>query len=125
MMMSKFRDKTALALGSAAAVTIAPVAEAALVTVSNSPVSVSFWPTVEVSPLWHNQTVWDVDGVNGPDFALLAQGGKGGTSQNYTLGGGIALNVHSETNPSFVRAPVNSFEFHSCERTSQVEYLTR
>lgn len=99
--MSKFRDKTALALGSAAAVTIAPVAEAALVTVSNSPVSVSFWPTVEVSPLWHNQAVWDVDGVNGPDFALLAQGGKGGTSQNYTLGGGIALNVHSETNPSF------------------------
>jgi hypothetical protein len=27
--------------------------------------------------------------------------------------------------PPLVRAPVNSFEFHSCERTPQVEYLTR
>ena len=26
--------------------------------------------------------------------------------------------------PPLVRAPVNSFEFHSCERTPQVEYLT-
>jgi hypothetical protein len=24
-----------------------------------------------------------------------------------------------------VRVPVNSFEFHSCERTPQVEYLLR
>ena len=103
--MPKFSNKMALALGSASAVTIAPVAEAALVTVQNTPVSVFFWPTVEVSPLWHNQAVWDVDGVNGPDFALLAQGGKGGTSQNYTLGGGIALNVHSETSPSFFSGP--------------------
>ena len=27
--------------------------------------------------------------------------------------------------PPLVRAPVNSFEFHSCERTPQVEYLLR
>ena len=27
--------------------------------------------------------------------------------------------------PLLVRAPVNSFEFHSCERTPQVEYLLR
>ena len=27
--------------------------------------------------------------------------------------------------PLLVRAPVNSFEFHSCERTPQVEYLMR
>ena len=26
--------------------------------------------------------------------------------------------------PPLVRAPVNSFEFHSCERTPQVDYLT-
>ncbi len=26
--------------------------------------------------------------------------------------------------PPLVRAPVNSFEFHSCERTPQVGYLT-
>ncbi len=26
--------------------------------------------------------------------------------------------------PPLVRAPVNSFEFHSCERTSQAGYLT-
>ena len=28
-------------------------------------------------------------------------------------------------NPLLVRVPVNSFEFHSCERTPQVEYLMR
>ena len=27
--------------------------------------------------------------------------------------------------PPLVRVPVNSFEFHSCERTPQVEYLLR
>ena len=27
--------------------------------------------------------------------------------------------------PLLVRVPVNSFEFHSCERTPQVEYLLR
>ena len=27
--------------------------------------------------------------------------------------------------PPLVRVPVNSFEFHSCERTPQVEYLMR
>ena len=27
--------------------------------------------------------------------------------------------------PPLVRAPVNSFEFHSCERTPQAGYLTR
>ena len=27
--------------------------------------------------------------------------------------------------PPLVRAPVNSFEFHSCERTTQAEYLLR
>src|SRR5210317_1472151 len=27
--------------------------------------------------------------------------------------------------PPLVRAPVNSFEFHSCEHTSQAGYLTR
>ena len=27
--------------------------------------------------------------------------------------------------PLLVRAPVNSFEFHSCERTTQAEYLLR
>ena len=27
--------------------------------------------------------------------------------------------------PPLVRVPVNSFEFHSCERTPQVEYLVR
>ena len=27
--------------------------------------------------------------------------------------------------PLLVRVPVNSFEFHSCERTPQVEYLMR
>ena len=27
--------------------------------------------------------------------------------------------------PPLVRAPVNSFEFHSCERTTQAEYLMR
>ena len=27
--------------------------------------------------------------------------------------------------PPLVRVPVNSFEFHSCERTSQVDYLMR
>ncbi len=26
--------------------------------------------------------------------------------------------------PPLVRTPVNSFEFHSCERTPQVDYLT-
>ncbi len=26
--------------------------------------------------------------------------------------------------PPLVRAPVNSFEFHSCERTPQVDYLS-
>ena len=27
--------------------------------------------------------------------------------------------------PPLVRVPVNSFEFHSCERTPQVDYLMR
>ena len=27
--------------------------------------------------------------------------------------------------PPLVRVPVNSFEFHSCERTPQVDYLLR
>ena len=27
--------------------------------------------------------------------------------------------------PPLVRVPVNSFEFHSCERTPQAEYLKR
>ena len=27
--------------------------------------------------------------------------------------------------PPLVRVPVNAFEFHSCERTPQVEYLMR
>ena len=27
--------------------------------------------------------------------------------------------------PPLVRVPVNSFEFHSCERTPQVEYILR
>ena len=27
--------------------------------------------------------------------------------------------------PLLVRVPVNSFEFHSCERTPQAEYLMR
>ena len=32
------------------------------------------------------------------------------------------INPHA---PPLVRVPVNSFEFHSCERTPQVEYLLR
>ena len=32
------------------------------------------------------------------------------------------INPHA---PPLVRVPVNSFEFHSCERTPQVEYLMR
>ena len=100
-MTHKYASKAAIALSTASLTVGLTAAEAALVTIQNMPLAVSFWPAVEVSPLWHNQAVWDVDGVNGPDFALLAAGGKSGTSQNYRLGGGIALTVHSETNPGF------------------------
>ena len=36
------------------------------------------------------------------------------------LSRGLVVNGHA---PLLVRAPVNSFEFHSCERTPQAEYL--
>ncbi|KAL4272761.1 hypothetical protein GQ457_13G027320 [Hibiscus cannabinus] len=36
----------------------------------------------------------------------------------------FALQRIKSRNPSLVRAPVNSFEFHSCERTPQARYLT-
>lgn len=100
MLMPKFRDKIVLALGSASAVTIAPVAEAALVTVSNSPVSVGFTPVEQSLPYWYDQAVWDVDGVNGADFALRAQGGMSGTTLSYRLGGNVGLSVNAFTSPA-------------------------
>ncbi len=36
-----------------------------------------------------------------------------------------ALRRIKEHAPPLVRVPVNSFEFHSCERTPQAVYLTR
>ena len=40
-------------------------------------------------------------------------------AQNFAL---LRIKPHA---PPLVRVPVNSFEFHSCERTPQVEYLLR
>ena len=37
----------------------------------------------------------------------------------------FALHRIKQHAPLLVRAPVNSFEFHSCERTPQVDYLLR
>ena len=37
----------------------------------------------------------------------------------------VALRRIKPHAPPLVRVPVNSFEFHSCERTPQVEYLLR
>jgi hypothetical protein len=65
----KFSEKLLLSAGSAAAMVAPVAADAALVTVTGSPVSVSFLngPLVLVA----DQAIWDIDGANGGDFALL------------------------------------------------------
>ncbi len=53
-----------------------------------------------------------------PDFPP-ASGGSQGLVRFFAL---LRIKPHA---PPLVRVPVNSFEFHSCERTPQVGYLLR
>lgn len=63
-----FTQRVSMAAGAASAVVAPVAADAALVTVQGSPVSVRAQDYTSTGP--GNAATWDVDGLNGPDFAL-------------------------------------------------------
>ena len=54
-----------------------------------------------------------------PGPVTVRSGGCQGLVRFFAL---LRIKPHA---PPLVRVPVNSFEFHSCERTPQVDYLMR